>query len=142
MSDAEKASGETCPLERAKKVIDEATKLPVDERSGYLQEVCGDDADLLNEVRSLLAFEDATPAWAEAPLLPEPLRPFPETALRPDERVGPYRVERLLGEGGMGLVALARRERDFDKRVALKLVHGPITSASVGRFEREPEPTC
>ena len=39
------------------------------------------------------------------------------------ERVGRYRIERLIGEGGMGLVYLASRDDgEFERRVALKLV--------------------
>ena len=36
--------------------------------------------------------------------------------------IGPYRVERLIGSGGMGMVYLARRDDDqFDQQVAIKL---------------------
>ena len=43
------------------------------------------------------------------------------------ERVGPYRIERLIGEGGMGIVYLARRDDgEFDQQVALKVVRSGL----------------
>lgn len=40
-------------------------------------------------------------------------------------RIGPYRVEKQLGRGGMGAVYLAIRDDDqFRKQVAIKLTHG------------------
>lgn len=37
-------------------------------------------------------------------------------------RIGPYRIEGLLGSGGMGKVFLASRKGDFEQWVALKVV--------------------
>ncbi|MDC0748304.1 serine/threonine-protein kinase [Polyangium mundeleinium] len=47
-----------------------------------------------------------------------------------------YRVERVLGAGGMGVV-VAARHLALDQLVAIKLMHGAASPADVGRFVRE-----
>src|SRR5262245_28756322 len=56
-----------------------------------------------------------------------------------DVRVGPYRLIREIGRGGMGTVLLAVRSDDaFQKRVAIKVLRrGMDTDAIVGRFRHE-----
>jgi WD40 repeat protein/predicted Ser/Thr protein kinase len=54
------------------------------------------------------------------------------------ERFGPYRVVRLLGEGGMGVVYLAEQEEPIRRRVALKLIRiGMDTAEVIARFDSE-----
>ncbi len=53
-------------------------------------------------------------------------------------RIGPYRIERLLGHGGMGAVYLAVRIDEFEKQVALKILKRDLnTAAVVRRFRHE-----
>jgi serine/threonine protein kinase len=54
---------------------------------------------------------------------------------------GTYVVERLLGEGGMGRVYLARHTRIAQKRVAVKVLHNEFVSSAqvLARFQREAE---
>ena len=57
------------------------------------------------------------------------------------ERIGPYRLVKRLGSGGMGAVYLAEREdAGFAQRVAMKIVEG-VGSSAAGRerFDRERE---
>jgi serine/threonine-protein kinase len=55
----------------------------------------------------------------------------------PRERFGPYRVERVLGEGGMGVVYLAERP-DLGSRVAIKILRDAwLSPARRDRFSAE-----
>ncbi len=70
------------------------------------------------------------------PDMPEPL----DTSSRfgPNDRVGPYRLLNVLGEGGFGVVYLAERSAPFVQRVALKVLKADLDSrAVVARFEQE-----
>jgi len=81
--------------------------------------------------------------------LADAVPPFPSTGVGPGpraenearlgRRVGPYRLQRLLGHGGMGAVYLARRDDgEFEREVALKLIRsGGEDESSRRRFERE-----
>ena len=56
-----------------------------------------------------------------------------------EQLVGPYRLVRKLGEGGMASVFLAKRaDREYKKLVAIKLIRAGFDSPeAVGRFQQE-----
>ena len=123
---------------RVAELLDEALELSPAERERFLGGACGGDAALRREVEALLA------ADAEAsPLLDTPLSMAALLAAGAgghdggaliDARIGPYRVVRELGRGGMGAVYLAERaDGQFEHRVALKLVRGGFESADLVR---------
>ncbi len=54
------------------------------------------------------------------------------------EQVGPYRILRILGEGGMGTVYLGEQQEPIQRKVALKLIKpGMDSKAVISRFELE-----
>lgn len=112
---------------------------PPAEREAHLTRICGDDEDLRREVLDLLAHETAD-SFLDDPIKHAALAVTKEPA---DEllgqRIGPYRLTRLIGRGGMGTVYEAvRDDQQFDQRVALKLIKRGMDSEFVrGRFLRE-----
>jgi len=124
-----------------------ALERPADERTAFLRASCGQDPSLYHEVLALLASDtEAASVLGEsatdfaAPLLPGLQEALgSETDLPAGARVGPYRIEGLLGRGGMGRVYLAERaDGAFEKRVALKVVkRGMDTDEVLARFRRE-----
>lgn len=58
-------------------------------------------------------------------------------AVLPD-RIGPWRIVGLVGEGGMGVVLLGERDDgEYDRRVAIKVVRGFVSERVRERFRRE-----
>ncbi|MFC1765653.1 tetratricopeptide repeat protein [Planctomycetota bacterium] len=57
---------------------------------------------------------------------------------QPGGQIGPYQLLRLLGEGGMGIVYLAKQEQPLQRQVALKVVKpGMDTKHVIARFDAE-----
>ncbi|MBL8189697.1 MAG: serine/threonine protein kinase, partial [Acidobacteria bacterium] len=112
---------------------------PPAEREALLTRVCGQDEDLRREVLELLAHEPPE-AFLSDPIKYAALAVTDEPA---DEllgrRIGPYRLTRLIGRGGMGTVYQAVRDDDqFQQQVALKLIkRGMDTDFVRERFLRE-----
>ncbi len=111
---------------KVREVFLQARELEGEAREAFLTAECA-DGEMRAEVRSLLSADedDATE------LLPEVDRAVPE-------QIGPYRILRRLGEGGMGEVYEAEQSAPVRRRVALKLVKwGMDTREVVARFEAE-----
>src|SRR5580704_15394235 len=123
---------------RIERTFSEAVDLPVDRREEFLRNACAGDPDLLGEVRSLLAFDNSTEDYLE-----EALAADAATAITEDPRIGqqlgPWRIERQIGHGGMGAVYLAVRvNAEFEQHAAIKLIkRGMDTASVIERLRRE-----
>src|SRR5215510_10159097 len=112
---------------------------PPPERDTFLTQVCKGDEELRREALSLLA-RDTAEDFIRDPIASAALA---FTAKPKDdltgELIGPYRITRLIGRGGMGMVYEAERDDEqFQQRVALKIIkRGMDTDFVRDRFLRE-----
>ena len=109
---------------RVEALLDAALDLDPAERPSFLEGECSDDPSLVREVLSILASGEAGGSILERRAVDVAGPMVEETMPSPiPERVGAYRIERVIGEGGMGTVYLAHRDDgEFAQRVALKVV--------------------
>jgi serine/threonine protein kinase len=112
--------------------------LPGSDRDAFLSGKCGSDAELRAEVESLLAYDAPDGRWIST-LVEDAAASVLVGDLAPGSHVGPYRVLREIGRGGMGTVCLAERDdQAYQKQVAIKLVkRGMDIEAVVDRFRHE-----
>ncbi|MFT3792576.1 MAG: tetratricopeptide repeat protein [Rudaea sp.] len=128
---------------RVAEVFDCVADLAPEQRGARLAELCADDATLHAEVEALLR-ADAVAARFDRDV--DCARCAAASAWQGDvqteaagQRIGPWRVVRELGRGGMGVVLLAERaDGQYEQQAALKLVkRGMDSEAILARFLRE-----
>jgi tetratricopeptide (TPR) repeat protein len=122
--------------QRLKTIYGECLERNGDQRAAFLSEACAGDADLRAEAEKLLAADARAKSFLSTPVtgsLAEAL------TARAGERIGPYALVREIGRGGMGVLYLAERvDREFDKKVAIKIVsQGATSERLVERFRNE-----
>jgi eukaryotic-like serine/threonine-protein kinase len=126
------------PNNREKDVFERALDVASDpERSDFVREACGPDAELCARVLALLRSHQAGEGF-----LPEEsqgqARTFPLVTEKLGDRIGHYRLREKIGEGGCGIVYLAEQEEPVRRIVALKVIKlGMDTREVVARFEAE-----
>src|SRR5882757_4475230 len=127
-------------LQALSRLLDEALALAPGERSGWLDSLTGSDAGHRHTLTQLLADAEAP----DDPFLTRPglgrlRRVGPgQPAEQAGTLVGPYRLVRQIGSGGMGSVWLAQRaDGTLERAVALKLPHVVWGAALNARLARE-----
>lgn len=126
---------------RAERILDASIDLPEPARTAAAVAACEGDAGLEDAVRRLLRADSTADDFLAT--LPEGLfgaATAPLEAPAP-ERVGPFRIVREIGSGGMGSVWLGERDDGaFEQRVAIKLLHrelgGPDARETLVRERR------
>src|SRR5689334_595979 len=111
-----------------------------DERRAFLQTACQGDEALRREVESLITSHESAQNFIESPafeVAPELLASKHPGAIK-GELIGRYRIESLIGVGGMGEVYLARDE-ELGRKVALKFLPERLTAdkTQLSRFKSE-----
>ena len=115
------------------------------QRQVYLEDVCGHDHDLRQQVKELLQMYEGAGSFLQRPAVKAAdagaiqetgeLRPLTESI---GTVIGPYKLLQQLGEGGMGTVYMAEQTQPVQRKVALKIIKpGMDTRQVIARFEAE-----
>ncbi len=123
--------------QRVKVVFDHVWELEPHARFMSLDQMCGGEDAVREEVRQMLLALDGVGEFMEAPLLLDAEK-F-SAGEHTGRRFGPYQLVREIGRGGMGEVYLAVRADDaYQKEVAVKVVWSGYQSSEIWRrFVRE-----
>ena len=127
-------------------LLEEALGLAPGLRPAFLDQVCAGDPGLRREIEDLLSADSEAGAFLDAPVDLSALAPPPgeDAEAAPDATrlagtsIGPYRVVREIGRGGMGVVYEAEQQQPR-RPVALKVILGGrhIDAEAVRMFQRE-----
>ena len=105
------------------------------DRAGYLDEACGGDPALREEIESLIAAHLAAESFMEP--LADPLWREVRSEQEGDT-IGRYKLLQQIGEGGFGTVYLAEQSDPVKRQVALKVIKPGMDSKEIiARFEAE-----
>ena len=105
-------------------------------REAFLRDACGDDHELLDQLKLLLEQDRSDHEILDRPAMDLLSEACPDE-LSAGTILGPYRIEGLLGAGGMGQVYKAHDSR-LDRMVAIKLAGARFSD----RFGREARATA
>jgi serine/threonine protein kinase/tetratricopeptide (TPR) repeat protein len=130
--------------EKVKELFSQAVDLPVEERPAFLERQCGGDATLRKQLDELLESEALFGNFLGGDSVRQNTDTAFERATAPvpgqgiAERIGRYRLLKIIGEGGFGTVYLAEQEEPIFRRVAVKIIKpGMDTRTVIARFEAE-----
>ena len=134
-------------LEQIKTLLLRAKDLPSEQRTAFLDAACAGDAEMRAELERLFAEEDPEATLETLAKEIAVIRraapgsedtPQAHDAQALPDRIGPYRILSVLGEGGMGTIYLAEQTKPVRRRVALKIIKlGMDTKQVIARFEAE-----
>jgi serine/threonine protein kinase/tetratricopeptide (TPR) repeat protein len=125
--------------DRIEEVFQRAVALPPPQRAGFLEIACAGDESLRREVESLLAHDQsgndvlAAAISNAVPTVGNPTQSMSSSLgeVMSGVLIGPYKLIRKLGEGGMGVVYQAQQLQPIRRDVALKIIQPGMDSKRV-----------
>src|SRR5215467_9352685 len=123
---------------RVSALFQAAQKCAPEDRSSFIRRAAAGDSDLRREVELLLAQDDAWVALDEHIAAAAQSLLADNRAVQPGSFIGPYRIDSLLGVGGMGEVYRAHDSK-LNRAVAIKILPPAFANDPdrLARFKRE-----
>jgi serine/threonine protein kinase len=116
-------------------IFEAACEHPTEARAAFLDEACAGDETLRREVEEMLAHDASAGKILDQPAA-DLVRDSTLTAWV-GSQLGPYRIEAVIGEGGMGVVYKVLDVK-LNRPAAIKFLHDDLADvAARRRFQRE-----
>ena len=123
--------------DRIQNLFHECAAMPEPERRKYLESECRDDPGMANEILAMLEQDARADFMLDREMAEVASSVVSDEVDLSQQRFGPYRILRMLGEGGMGVVYLAERE-DLQSLAAIKILRDAwLSPARRDRFKSE-----
>jgi len=117
-------------------IFESLLDLPPEERIAALEELCPDDNRLRSQVLRLIETDKAEADSDFLAPISGALIGIAEHAI-PDQ-IGPFEIIEPIGEGGFGIVYLAKQSRPIERKIAIKVIKpGMDSRAVIRRFDLE-----
>ena len=117
-----------------KALFAEAVEFAAEERGAFLDRRCPPGSPLRDELEGLLHHHDTAGAFLEEPVRDLAARLVSSGSAGLPDRIGPFRIVREIGRGGMGTVYQGERdEGGFEQRVAIKVIRRGMDTEDVHR---------
>ncbi|MFK8031069.1 MAG: tetratricopeptide repeat protein [Gammaproteobacteria bacterium] len=115
------------------RIFDAVMDLNAEDRTAYVVEKCGDDESLRNQIEALMLAADSDEDMV-SDLVRSATNNFMDEETRLSQPIGQFKLMESIGEGGMGVVYLAKRDdHEFEQNVAIKVLHKRITNEETQR---------
>lgn len=128
---------EATKFQRMMLLFETLSELPESEREDYLQQHCLDDETRLRLVQMLANLEQ-TQCFLDDSILSSVVL---EQEVKASDWIGKqldeFKITKVLGEGGMGVVLKATQEEPVHRDVAIKMVHSGAPTEFIRRFQIE-----
>ncbi len=119
-------------------IFDQVLRLPPDQRDAFVQKQTDGDVLRIQRIQQLVAAHDNSDSYVDH-VIEQATEAFVAPVLeKSGQWIGPYKLREEIGQGGMGVVFVAERERPHRQRVALKIIKpGMDTLDVIARFSAE-----
>jgi|FLOH01.1.fsa_nt_gi eukaryotic-like serine/threonine-protein kinase len=140
MTEARQPQDEVARWQMLEQAFADAIALPRLEQAAKVMQLRATDSALADELEELLAAatEPGSMRFEKPEIAPHFIEPAAAAERRLGEQFGPFRLEAVLGSGGMGEVYRAQRHEGFEQTVAVKLLRAAMGGTIFAqRFVRE-----
>ena len=108
-------------MEKVQMYFDAALSLPIEQRSVFLSELCGENSDIYDKAMALLNANEQSKIWNKDASTPDNPSTQQYKIFQSGDTIGSYNIIEQIGVGGMGIIFKAFDSK-LQRNIALKFL--------------------